>query len=337
MPQKGQGKKRVKVPDDEPPAKAPKVSTDKSADNKKRTPAKSGGVGKNDADKQKEGQSQSGKREQTANRNARRAQETDTVMEADDDKDDDVHESEGDEETPESKSHSHDSETDNDEDEQDELTEQENDDKNEMLEALDAVGATKAADRASKKSKEAAQTVQTGASKESCNKGAVASKPASSKVDSRHGANAQTDESLLNRFGDWGGEKVDTRTGNMPRKKPAEPTGGASSSLVKDTARSPAQTVAKTPTKSARRDLVLPGSAGKKWKQASVRTDDSDDDEVAHGGDLHRMVAQCLKTYRDEVNGAMNTLQSRLSEICAPFDRTRTGRAETLSNLMIFK
>jgi hypothetical protein len=197
--------------------------------------------------------------------------------------------------------------------------------------------ASKAAARASKKPQEAARTVQTGSSKESGNKHAGTSKPASSKDDSRHAAKERNDEELRDSFGKWGGDKVDPMTGSMPRKKTAEQTGGASSSTVNDTAKSPAKTVAKTPPKGARRDLVLPGSTGKKKKQPSAITDDSDDDDVAPGGDLDRMVAQCLKAYRDEVNGAMNTLQSRLSEICAPFDRTRTGRAETLSNLMIFE
>jgi hypothetical protein len=336
MATRGQGK-RANVPDDDRPAKAAKVSTEKLTDCKKKAAATSRGVGKNDSDKQKEGQSRSGKHEQTANRSTRSAQDTDAVMAADDDIEDDVEESEEDDKPHESGSHDEDSQSDDEEDQQNGLTGQADDDNHVLLEALDAVAASKAAASTSQKPKEAAQTVQTGASKESGNKRAGASKPASSKNDSRHAAKARNDEDLRNSFGEWGGDKVNPNTGSMPRKKTAEPTGGASSSTVKDTAKSPAKTVAKTPTKGARRDLVLPGSTGKKKKQTSARPEDSDEDDVAPGGDLDCMVAQCLKAYRDEVNGAMNTLQSRLSEICAPFDRTRTGRAETLSNLMIFE
>ncbi len=100
-------------------------------------------------------------------------------------------------------------------------------------------------------------------------KGASTSKTVSAAVDSGHGSNAQTEESLRGRLSDWGGDKVDAGTGSMPRKKPANTTDGTLSSLDKDTAGSPArapkpntpgnkggQTVARTLTKVLSKVLI---------------------------------------------------------------------------------
>jgi hypothetical protein len=285
------GAKRTNDADDERTAKTPKVSARKETDGRKKAVASSAGVGKNDSDKEKKGQARSGKNEQTDDRSTRSAQGADADLAADDDFEDDLDESEEEEEEADDGGNDdEDSQSGDDEDQPTGLTGQADADNEVMLEALGAVAAA----RASKKSQEAARTVQTGSSKESGKNHAGTSKPASSKNDSRHAAKERTDEELRDSFGTWGGDKVDAKTGSMPRKKTTEQKGGAASSTVNDAAKSPAKPVAKTPPKGVRRDLVLPGSTGKKKKQPSAITRDSDDDDVAPGGDLDRQVAQCI-------------------------------------------